>query len=386
VIGLYVHVPYCTVRCSYCDFYLVQARGRDVAAYVRAVVAEIAAAPALVAATGGAGALAEAAADTLHFGGGTPSILGAPRLAEIIAAARAAVRLPPRAEIAVEANPEDLVPDRAATLRAAGVTRLAIGVQSLDDRLLRLLRRPHDGAQAIAAVRSARRAGFESVAADLMLGLPGQSGEEALSGVEALVGLGVDHLSLYGLELHDRTRLGREVLLGRASVPPPDAVADLYERSAALLEGRGFEHYEISNFARPGHRSRHNLKYWTDQEYLGFGPSAHSYVAGERWSNPGDLEGYVTRGGVGVERIREASSRLTRGTEALLAGLRLAEGVDLEDLRRRYDERLPGEEDAVIGELLAAGLAVLLEGRLRLTARGRLVSNEVLERLMPASR
>jgi oxygen-independent coproporphyrinogen-3 oxidase len=383
VIGLYVHVPYCTVRCSYCSFYLVPRRGRDLAAYGRAVSAEIAGVAAWCAARPGARGDRAEAADTLHFGGGTPSLLSCSAVSSIAAAARAAFGLAPGSEIAVEANPEDLTPDHLAGLRDAGVTRLAIGVQSLDDRLLRLMLRPHDASRARESVKAARRAGFESVAADLILGLPGQEADSALQDLDALSDLGVDHLSLYVLEVHGRTRLGRAVALGRTSIPPPDAVADLYDQAADRLALRGFEHYEISNFARPGHRSRHNLKYWTDQEYLGFGPSAHSYYGGERWSNPADLSIYLMHGGQGVERVPDPQSRLGRGTEALLAGLRLSEGVDLEALRRRYGDRLPGADDPAVVELLAAGLVETRGGRLSLTRRGRLVSNEVLERLMP---
>lgn len=384
MIGLYVHVPYCTVRCSYCSFYLVPRRGRDLAVYAPAVAAEIAFVAARCAGRSGAGGGTDAA-DTLHFGGGTPSLLGASGIASIVAAARAAFGLASGSEIAVEANPEDLTPDLLAGLRDAGVTRLAIGVQSLDDRLLRLMLRPHDALRAREAVQAARRAGYESVAADLILGLPGQAADSALRDLDALSDLGVDHLSLYVLEVHGRTRLGRAVALGRTSTPPPDAVADLYEKAADRLALRGFDHYEISNFARPGHRSRHNLKYWTDQEYLGFGPSAHSYLGGERWSNPADLSGYLRSGGEGVERVLDPQSRLGRGTEALLAGLRLSEGVDLKALRRRYDDRLPGVEDTAVLELLAAGLVETRGGCLILTRRGRLLSNEVLERLMPAA-
>ena len=385
MIGLYVHIPFCTVRCSYCDFYLVPARGRDLAIYAQAVKAEM-----VSAGSEGGGEVAglaapSGAADTLHFGGGTPSLLGGASLALLIAAARDAFRLDPQAEVALEANPEDLTAGRVHELRNAGITRLTVGVQSLDDRLLRLMRRPHDAAQALRAVETSRRAGFRSLAADLILGLPDQAADDALAGLAWLSDRGVDHLSLYLLEVHARTRLGRAVALGRCATPPDDAMAELYERACDLLTGRGFEHYEISNFARPGHRSRHNLKYWTDQEYLGFGPSAHSYVGGGRWSNPPDLSAYLACGGRGLRRRFDRQPRLQRGMEALLAGMRLLEGVDLEALRRRYDGRLPGPGDPAVALLRDAGLVTTECGRLRLTRRGRLVSNEVLERLMPIS-
>jgi oxygen-independent coproporphyrinogen-3 oxidase len=196
-----------------------------------------------------------------------------------------------------------------------------------------------------------------------------------------MVELGVDHLSLYLLEIHQRTRLGREVALGRRRLPPDDETASLYEAAADALLAAGFEHYEISNFARPPRRSRHNLKYWTDQDYLGFGPSAHSYVAGERWSNAPDLGAYLAAGGIGLPRHDDPQPRSRRGFEALFAGLRLAEGVDLDSLRRRYPEALPQHLETTIGELRDAGLLIADGERLALTRRGRLVSNEVFERL-----
>jgi len=375
-LGLYLHVPFCTVRCSYCDFYLLPegARGADRtgrAAFVEALLAEI-------------DAVAERfrgmRADTAHFGGGTPSLLDPPDIAAVVAALRRGFGLPAGSEIALEANPEDLTPARCAALAAAGIGRLAVGVQAMDDATLARLRRPHDARGAARALREARAAGFLSLAADLIFGLPGQEAGPALDGLRAVLDLGVDHLSLYLLEIHARTRLGRAVALGRAVPPPQDETADLWERAVDLLAERGFEQYEISNFARPGHRSRHNVKYWTDAPYLGFGPAAHSYVGGERWSNPADLAGYLAARGRPEPR-REPASPGARGREALYAGLRLAEGVDLAALRRRHGAGTPAADDARLRELLDGGLVTLAGGRLALTRRGRLVSNEVLERL-----
>jgi oxygen-independent coproporphyrinogen-3 oxidase len=377
VIGLYLHVPYCTVRCSYCDFYLVPARGRDLGAYARALAAEIASVGAAMADAEG-----PLPADTLHLGGGTPSLLPAEHLEMILAAARGAFRLAAGAEMALEANPEDLTPERAAAWRRAGINRLTVGVQSLEDRLLRLLRRPHDAARALEAIGEARRAGFRSLGADLILGLPGEDAGEAIAGIDRVVAAGIDHLSVYLLERHERTRLARELTLGRATLPDPDAVAELYDRAADRLGEHGFEHYEISNFARPGHRSRHNLKYWTDQEYLGFGPAAHSYRAGERTANAADLAAYLACGGVGFLRVADPPSRGGRGLEALLAGLRLLEGVDLGVLRRRYGDAVPRPGDPGVIDMEQGGFLVTDGECLRLTRRGRLVSNEVLERLM----
>ncbi|HEU4403583.1 MAG TPA: radical SAM family heme chaperone HemW [Candidatus Polarisedimenticolia bacterium] len=388
-LGLYVHVPYCTVRCSYCDFYLIPTHGRAVGpgrapeAYIAALRGEIE--------TIGT-PLRGRAADTLHFGGGTPSLLPSHLLGQVIEALRAAFSLQSGSEIALEANPEDVDPPRLEALARLGVTRLTVGVQSLDDRRLGLLGRPHDASRALAALAAARAAGPRSLGADLILGLPGQEIPEALDGIRRVVDAGVDHLSLYILELHDRTRLGREAALGRLAPMADDAVAALYEAACDLLSECGFEHYEISNFARPGHRSRHNIKYWSDAEYVGFGPSAHSYLSGRRYANASDLDAYIARRGIGIDRIDDPQPPAGRAAEALFAGLRLTEGVDLEALGRRYGPGppataglgLPQADGPEIGELLAAGLLERRGERLCLTRRGRLVSNEVFERLLPA--
>src|SRR2546422_6104302 len=350
VIGLYVHVPYCAVRCTYCDFYLVPGRARDLSAYVEALCSEILAV---------GREFPGRAADTAHFGGGTPSLLSASSLAAVIERLRSAFTLALDAEITLEANPEDLDRERLLGYAAAGVNRLTIGVQSLDDHLLRLMRRPHDARQAMASVALAKSSPLRSVGVDLILGMPRQERGPALAAIARLADLDVDHVSLYLLEVHGKTRLGKDLALGRRAPMDDDEAARLYEEAADLLEGRGFEHYEISNFARPGHRSRHNLKYWTDQEYLGFGPSAHSYVSGRRWSNAPRLDDYLARGGVGTRRIEDDPSRSARAAEALVAGLRLTEGVVLALLRGRYGAEFsspPPEAGAGLG---GAGL---LEG------------------------
>lgn len=374
MIGLYVHVPYCTVRCSYCDFYLVPARGRDLDAFVDALCGEIASiGPPLLGRD----------ADTIHFGGGTPSILSLQALDRVVRALRESFSVAPQAEIALEANPEDTTQPRLEAWHALGVNRVSIGVQSLDDALLRRMRRPHDARGALAAVAAARRSPVRSVGVDLILGLPGQDATGALADLARVVDLGVDHVSLYLLEVHERTSLGKAIALGRQAAMGDDAVAALAEAAADRLEASGFEQYEISNFARPRHRSRHNLKYWTDEDYLGFGPSAHSYVLGRRWSVPRRLDAYIAGRGAGLGRIEESPSRSDRASEALIAGLRLSDGVDLAALRGRYGADFTGPGRGTLADLAGAGLLETEGDRLRLTRRGRLVSNEVLARLLP---
>ena len=211
----------------------------------------------------------------------------------MLASLKSSFRVSATAELALEANPEDLDAVRLDGYAAVGVNRLSIGVQSLDDDLLKLMRRPHDARRALASVDAARLSAVRSLGVDLILGLPGQQRTRVIDDIRRIVDRGVDHVSLYLLEVHERTRLGREVALGRRTPMGDDEAAHLYEDAADELLNQGFEHYEISNFARPGHRSRHNLKYWTDEEYLGFGPSAHSYVGERRWANAADLRDYL---------------------------------------------------------------------------------------------
>ena len=373
MIGVYIHVPYCTVRCSYCDFYLVAGGAPGADAFVAALVNEIASV---------GPEIRGRAFDTLHLGGGTPSLLPPPLLRSILEAVRDALAPAGGVETALEANPEDVTPGRLADWTGLGFDRIAIGVQSLEDRMLRRLGRPHDAAGALAALAAARSSGFRSVAADLILGLPGEEPERTLADLTRVIETGVDHLSLYLLEAHPRTRLGRALELGRVPPFPDDRAAALWEAAADRAEAAGFEHYEISNFARPGHRSRHNQKYWTDADYAGFGPSAHSYVGGRRFANAPDLRRYLDTRGLGVERIEEPDEPPRRGAEALFAGLRLAEGVDLEALRGRHGAGIPAAGDPAVRLLVDAGLLQGAGRRLQLTRRGRLVSNEVFERLL----
>jgi oxygen-independent coproporphyrinogen-3 oxidase len=373
VIGLYVHVPYCSVRCSYCDFYLVTTRGRDLGAFVDGLCGEIAAV---------GPPLRGREADTVHFGGGTPSLLTVDALDRVLHALRASFVIAGEPEITLEVNPEDVSDARLEGWHALGVNRLSIGVQSLDDPLLEQMRRPHDARRALAAVAAARRSAVRSIGVDLILGLPGQTTAGTLEGVARVLDLGVDHVSLYALEVHERTALGRAIALGRRAAMGDDALAALSDAAADLLAAGGLAQYEISNFARPGHRSRHNLKYWTDEEYVGFGPSAHSYAGGARWSNPARLDDYIAGRGAALGRVDEDPSRVHRASEALLAGLRLVDGVDLGFLQARYgtDFKRPGGR--TLDDMEGAGLLESRGDRLRLTRRGRLVSNEVLAQLI----
>jgi putative oxygen-independent coproporphyrinogen III oxidase len=374
MLGIYVHVPFCSAICNYCNFnrglFDPALKGR----YVDALRREIAAA--------GDGA----AADTIFFGGGTPSLLEPDEIRGILDACRCAFALAADPEITLEANPETVTVDRLRAFRDAGINRLSLGVQSFHDEELVRLSRIHSSARAIEAVGAARTAGFDNVSLDLMMWLPEQSVDRWLASVDRLISLGPDHASLYLLELYPNAPLREEMARARWSQAPDDDAAEMYVEAMSRLEAAGFEQYEISNVARPGRRSRHNLKYWTDGEWLGFGCGAHSTRDGVRWKNVASTEEYIARvtareTPIVERRVMSADERLE---DALFTGLRLNDGVNLADVRRRYGVDVWRRYGEQLEPHVAAGLLdVPRTGsgepeRLRLTRRGMLLSHEVM--------
>src|SRR5437762_10948047 len=273
MLGLYIHIPFCAAICNYCNFNRGLFDGDLKTKYVAALIAEIERAGTL------------ASADTIYFGGGTPSLLAADDVAAIIRACRNAFDVAPDCEVTLEANPETVSTDGLRAFRDAGVNRLSFGVQSFRDDELRRLSRLHSVARARAAVGEARAAGFDNVSLDLMMWLPGQRVSDWLESVDAAIALGPEHLSLYLLEVYPNAPLKDEMARARWSQAPDEDAATMYLEAMARLDDAGFEQYEISNVARAGRRSRHNLKYWIDGEWLGFGCGAHSTRDGVRWNN-----------------------------------------------------------------------------------------------------
>ena len=326
MLGLYVHVPFCAAICNYCNFNrgLFQAELKD--RYVEAVCREI-----RLRARG-------VPADTIFFGGGTPSMLEPDEIGAIIQACRESFDLAAEAEITLEANPEGVTVERLEGFRAAGVNRLSFGVQSFRDEELRRLTRLHGAQRAVTAFRESRAAGFDNVSLDLMMWLPQQTVPQWLESVEALIELGPDHASLYMLEIYPNAPLRDTMARGQWSVAPDDDVAEMYLQAMARLDAAGYQQYEISNVARPGRQSRHNLKYWTDGEWLGFGPGAHSTIDGLRTRNVSATAEYVEAvapGGALVAEARQLSPR-ERMEDALFTGLRLTDGLSVEGVRQRY--------------------------------------------------
>ncbi|MDD3826766.1 MAG: radical SAM family heme chaperone HemW [Anaerolineae bacterium] len=374
-IGLYIHVPFCLARCAYCDFNSYAGQKDLWDGYVRALAGEME----------GAG---PARAGSVYVGGGTPTVLPVALLAEILGAARRSFTLDGDAEVSIEANPGTVDGPALGRLRELGVNRLSLGVQSLDEDELRLLGRIHSAGQAIEAFHAARQAGLENVNLDLIYGLPGQSMATWRASLSRALEMGPEHLSLYALSLEEGTPLASRVLRGELPVPDPDVAAEMYEWAEAACAAAGYEHYEISNWARePRFRCRHNLATWRNEPYLGFGAGAHSWAGGRRWWNvarPADYAARVMAGDSPVDGAEEISPALEMA-ETTILGLRLLEeGLSLARFRGRFGVGARQRYTAELDELSALGLVELDAERLRLTRRAHLLANQVFYRFLPA--
>jgi oxygen-independent coproporphyrinogen-3 oxidase len=376
MLGLYLHVPFCSAICNYCNFNRGLFDASLKARYVEALIAEIAAAGQ----AGRAGGAGSAGADTIFFGGGTPSLLEPSEIALIIAACEDAFDVARDREVTLEANPESVTEDRLAAYRAAGVNRLSFGVQSFRDDELKRLSRLHSADRARAAYGEARRAGFDNLSLDLMMWLPGQRVEQWLESIDRAIELAPEHLSLYMLEVYPNAPLKDEMARARWSQAPDADVAAMYLTAMERLDAAGLAQYEISNVARPGRRSRHNLKYWTDGEWLGFGCGAHSTRDGARWKNVSATEEYIARIQAG-ESVASDMRRLPaaeRLGDALFMGLRLSDGVDLSVIGERYGVDVWQRYRADLARFIDAGCLLREGARLRLTRPGMLLANDVM--------
>ncbi len=388
--SVYVHFPYCVERCRYCDFNVARKRVVPREAYADAVLAELAL------------RLPEVAPrrlESLYFGGGTPSLWGAEAVGRVIHAVRAGfAQVVPDLEVTLEANPLE---GDAATLeafRAAGVTRLSLGVQSLSDPGLARLNRGHDARRALEALDAALAVGFESVSADLIFGLPGQSRDEFAHDVATILGRGVPHLSVYQLTLEPRTGLGAAAARGELELPSEDVTDGQWDDLHAQVAAFGLAPYETSNYARPGHWSRHNCGYWLGQPYLGLGAGAHSLrrtrgadgrVVAHRRENVRPHREYLDVAGSGRDPLgtAEALDAETHAFERLFTGLRYAPGVDLAALETELEVPVRAQYGRALAALTAQGLVQEGQGgRTALTARGRALSDGVFERLARAQR
>ncbi|HEU4976448.1 MAG TPA: radical SAM family heme chaperone HemW [Baekduia sp.] len=366
--GVYVHVPFCLTRCGYCDFNTYIPGEASTGGYVDAVVRELELARRVL----GDGV---PAAETVFFGGGTPTLLPPADLARILDAIREHVGLAPGAEVTTEANPESVDPAALAALREAGFTRISLGMQSAAPRVLEVLERRHTPGRAVAAAREARAAGFDHVSLDLIYGTPGEREEDWRASLEAALGAEPDHISAYSLIVEPGTRLAARVRRGELPAPDDDVLAERYETTDALLGAAGLRWYEVSNWARDDDaRCRHNLGYWGGGDWWGAGPGAHSHVGGVRWWNALHPSAWAKRLAEGRSPAagREVPDADAAQLERVMLGVRLVEGLPLDELGA--GARRAAAEAAGDGLLERRPLD---EGRAVLTLRGRLLADRV---------
>lgn len=383
-LSLYVHVPFCRTLCTYCAFNTYAGMQALVEPYVAALEREMA----LVGRAAGA-----RAAHTLYFGGGTPSLLDARQVAGLVDVARRELGLLDGAEITLEANPGTVDLDKLRAIRAAGVNRLSLGVQSALAADLRLFGRRHSFEEAEAAFRLAREAGYDDISVDLIYGAPGQTLDDWRHTLREVLAWGPEHVSLYALKLEPGTSLYVRVEKGRLPAPDDDLAADMYDLARQVLGEAGYRHYEISNWARPGHESEHNRQYWLNEPFLGFGAGAHGAAAGLRCWNVDPVREYVERVTTGAPQPfplspatadYEVIDEALEMSETVILGLRLVgEGVRRADFAARFERELDDVFGAALRGVEALGLIEQTPDAVRLTERGYLLSNQVFMRLLP---
>lgn len=379
-LSLYIHIPFCVRKCRYCSFVSETDAPLSSREYTDLLLREMALR---------AGCRpAPSRAPTLYLGGGTPSLLPPAEVGRIVDAAGRLFGLEADAEVTLEANPGTVTPASLAGYRAAGVNRLSLGVQSLDDRMLAILGRLHSAREAREAFDGARRAGFDSVGIDLIHSLPGQDVGLWQEELRRAAALSPEHLSAYGLTVEEGTPFARMEEEGALLLPDEDAAARMFEETAEVLAVHGYDHYEISNYGRPGHRSRHNQVYWRREGYLGFGAGAHSFLPapwpGIRWKNPDDLTRYgslLAAGNLPDEEVARLVEREAMG-EWLFLGLRMLDGVDTARFGEEFGTAIETVYGGELERLRAAALIESRQGWLRLTRRGVLLSNQVFARFL----
>ena len=373
-LGIYIHVPFCRSKCIYCDFYSVTTKEQNLPEQYRKAICQH---------IREAGAQApDYLVDTIYFGGGTPSYFGAEGMAAILTAIRKYFDVSPTAEITFEANPDSVSKHLLRRLRSEGFNRVSLGIQCDDDEILEKIGRPHNYQQAVDAVKLIRRKGFRNVSVDLMYGLPGQSLEAWQETLKNVLKLKPEHISCYGLKVEEGTPLYD--VKEFANLADDDTQADMYLSAIEILRKRGYRQYEISNFCRKGHVSRHNLKYWNGEEYLGFGPDAASDFGGRRFTAVRDVHAYIEgiqNGGAVLREVQDVPPR-DRAGEYLMMRLRTSMGIEPEEYERRFLMPFAPLTEA-LEVFRQRGLAVYTyDGRWHLTPQGFLLSNSIISDLL----
>lgn len=361
-IGLYLHIPFCKAKCPYCDFYSLCSKENEKEAYTSALIERVLSSTRDLQCKG----------DTLYIGGGTPSVLGEKRLAKIVGSCRDF--LTPTAEITVECNPFGLTEDFFRVLFDCGVNRISMGLQSAVDGERRALGRLSDTNQVEKAVKMAQGVGFENITLDVMLGIPQQTEKSLNETLNFCVSLGVPHISAYMLKIEENTYFYKN--RHKYNFPDDDLTADLYLQMCEALEGTGIMQYEISNFAKTGYESRHNLKYWHCEEYLGLGPSAHSFLEGKRFYFDRDIESFI-KGGAPVYDGEGGSF-----SEYAMLNLRLCEGLKENKVLEKYGHSIPKSIYEKSQIFIDNGYMVTDDNSIKLTRKGFLLSNTILSEIL----
>ena len=368
-LGIYVHIPFCASKCAYCDFYSISGREHLMPDYHDALLAHI---------NESSHAIKNYEVDTIYFGGGTPSFYGADRITEVFDALKLNGNVRMDAEVTVECNPDSMSLASLKQLRQNGVNRLSIGIQASDNDLLKLIGRRHNFQQAVNAVHDARRAGFDNISVDLMYGLPSQRKSDWADTLARIVELHPEHISCYGLKLEPGTRMYKDYN-GSAIMPDDDEQADMYSYAAEMLQRYGYLHYEVSNFCAPGFQSKHNLKYWNLDDYMGFGPGAHSCIGNLRYSYIKDLKRYISavyRDSSLVDEY-ENIDQFGKSVEYVMLAMRTSHGISEYDYRVRTQSDFRPIEKA-LRAFKKKGWAELTDGRWHFTVPGFLISNQLI--------
>ncbi|WP_461373950.1 radical SAM family heme chaperone HemW [Candidatus Aquicultor sp.] len=370
-----MHIPFCKQKCKYCDFNSYAGLSAVHESYVDALLAEIASQAGRYGAFG--------TVESIYIGGGTPTLLEPSCIASILSLLKERFAITSDAEISIEANPETVTYEKLAALRESGVNRLSVGFQSLDDDLLALLGRKHSAQQAVDVLYAARRAGFDNINIDLIFGVPGQTLANWALNLEQVATLEPEHLSCYGLTIEPGTVLEHEIAKGVLKAPEEDMQADMFVYTMESLSEAGYSHYEISNYARPGKECRHNLVYWDNGDYIGFGAGAHSRMGNKRFANTAQPAEYITTVGTDLFKPEEIDLSIDDDmSETLFLGLRKMEGVNLEAFAARFGRSVQDIYGAQIEGLLGDGLIESKNGSLRLSSRGIMLGNEVFSRFV----
>jgi oxygen-independent coproporphyrinogen-3 oxidase len=374
MLSLYIHIPFCVKKCLYCGFYSTRYSAQNADRFINALRIE---------ARSKAAAFAGQEFGTCYIGGGTPTVLSSEQLTTVIWIVRSNFAIAADAEITVEANPQSGTEPLLNALLRSGVNRLSIGIQSFSDRLLATLGRPHSAAQASEVFQSARRCGFENIGIDLIYGIPGQTDKDWAQTLDRALTLRPEHISAYGLSLDEGSSYHRRAASGSLQLADDDAVVEMYDKGVERFSAAGYFHYEISNFALPGSECRHNLNYWHRGEYLGLGPGAWSFIAPRRSHSFPDLSSYCARleKGFLAPGEEELLGPAEASLETLMLGLRTRSGIELERIAREFGPQVRDRFLTQAAPMIGMGLLKNDAGRLSLTDRGMVLSNEVIGRL-----